>query len=315
LIVSLVGGGAIGIGVMVWLGIGSGLIRDWSMFATAKAYIRAPFDAGYIGELILLPGYSIAVIFGFGYAAATSGLMDTSEDRSRPIKRWALGVLFGGLLVAAMAAALSDRVDDARDGFASLGTVFTTLLGALLLFAFAGEPVAPTRRMKAHPAAFLSRVLTPGCLEPSLVFVVVASAVTMFGFLGMRAEAREAVSFPHEVAFLWSTLALTTLAGLLGGVAARSNAAKARKVAVFTIVGLVLAFALLRDNGWHPSMVDVICPVWIELDEVVARSTASAIMNASLVVWGAAAVGSLVFMRRSVRARASAKSGAIASGG
>jgi ABC-type transport system involved in cytochrome c biogenesis permease component len=295
LLVSLAAAVSVACIVIAWLSEGSRLAvgdRRYDMFGAVDAYFQAPFDSDYVAKLILVPGYIVAAILGFGYTAATSGLMEPNEDRSLPLKRWILGVFSAGLVVVAVVTPRPVFNDDT----VSVGMVLVNLLGAVALFVFAGEPVLPTRRMQAHRASRFTQLFLPRCLAPSLVFTVAATAATTFILLNLRD-----VNEPKAEVFAgWSSLVLATFAGLLGTVAARRGPARARKVAVLTMVGLALLFALLRGNGWHATAIDVIYPVWLDGFE---DGAARAVVHASFFLWGLAAATSFFMMFRAVKAR------------
>ena len=99
LLASLLGAGAVGIGVTTWLAFGSELGHWYGPFAVVQGYFEAPLDGANVALLFVIPAYALTTVLSLGRAAATSGLMDPSEDRSRPIKRWVLGTYSMGAIL------------------------------------------------------------------------------------------------------------------------------------------------------------------------------------------------------------------------
>jgi ABC-type transport system involved in multi-copper enzyme maturation permease subunit len=290
LLVSLVGAGALGIGVMIWLAVGDDLGRGYNAFGVVAAYLQAPLDGRYIAFLYVLPAYALATILWFGHAAATSGLMDPSEDRSRPIKHWILGAYATGML--ALAASSIAASCDLRNSLAGGSMIATALLAAALLFDFAGEPVRPTRRMQVRPRSLLARAASPSCLAPSVLFILVTSGAVLLA-IPLVAGASAGL----ELAAVWSVLYLTTLGGFMGAAAAPLGKTRARQLGAAAIVGLTFLFALLHD-GSRPSAADVICPLWVDAED---GAHARYALASSLAAWAVAALVSLAAMGFAVR--------------
>jgi hypothetical protein len=300
LFVSLVGASCIGIGVVLWLVVGCDLDFGYRPFGVTRAYFEAPFNGTYIALLCVIPAYALTTLPWLGYAAATSGLMDPSEDRSLPIKRWTVGALGLGMIALFVCATTAGAQE--RGPIAGASMIATALLAAALLFAFVGEPVRPTRRMQVQPRSLLGRVLFPRCLAPSVFFVVVASGIVLLSVPVLAGASRDL-----EFDALWAVTYLSALGGAMGCVAARRGAMRARRGAAIALGCLTLLVALLRADSRGPTWVDGICPLWLDPSP---GTRARGVLVESLFVWAAVAMVSLGAMLHAVRARADRPSAA-----
>lgn len=294
LLISLLGSGALGIGVLIWLAFASDLGRWHGLFGSARAYLEAPCDGRYVAILFVVPAYALTTVLGLGHAAATSGLMDLSEDRSLPIKRWTVGAY--GMGMVALVMCLRTAGEHVRGSIAGGSMIAAAVLAAVLLFVFVGEPVRPTRRMRVRPRSLLVRLLYPWCLAPSVVFTIAASGIVL-----LSAPAVAGASNNLELDAFWAVACLSALGGLMGCFAARRGATRARRLGAAALTCLTLFFVILRDRSRGPTWVDVICPLWLNPED---GARAQRAMIFSLVTWGTAALVSLVVMVRAVRARA-----------
>jgi hypothetical protein len=293
LLASLLGAGAVGIGVTTWLAFGADLGHRYGPFAVAEGYFEAPLGGASIALLFVIPAYAVATVLSLGHAAATSGLMDASEDRSRPIKRWVLGAYSMGAVVLFMCSRMAEP--QSRGWIAGASMTAAGLLAGLLLFAFVGEPLRPSRRMRVQPRSLLARVLTPWCLAPSVLFGIAAAGAVLLAIPVLAGA-----SVRLELHALWAVAALSSLGGFMGWVAARRGPTRARRLGAIAMAGLILLFVLLRAGSACPGAVDAICPLWLDLDSGVP---AGGVMGCSLLAWGAVALVTLGLMFRAVRAR------------
>jgi ABC-type transport system involved in cytochrome c biogenesis permease component len=295
LVISLLGSSALGIGVLCWMGWGAGLCDGYGPFpiGIVRAYVEAPLSGTFIAALGVVPTLGIASTLWLGYAVATSGLMDASEDRSLPIKRWTLGAFVMGLVALAICTGhASERL---RDVAAGVSMFATASIAATLLFALAGEPLTPTRRMQAHPPSPLVRIVCPRCLAPSIFFTLVASGTVLLS-IPVIAGASMALGF----AALWTVLLLWTLGGLMGSVGARHGAPRARFVGAAALAGLVLLVALLRFDSPGAPWADGVCPLGL-VGEVGISASAQRVVLSSLVGWAVTAIVSVSMLLLAVR--------------
>jgi ABC-type transport system involved in cytochrome c biogenesis permease component len=294
LLVSLLASGAIGIGVAIWLGVGSDLVHSYQVFGVASGYFEAPVDSGYVAFLFVLPAYAVTTLLWLGYAAGISGLMDRSEDRSLPLKKWTVGALALGVVAFFCCVNVAETND--RGVWLGASMVATGLLAIALLFTFVGEPLGPTRRMQLQPPSRLVRALYPSCLAPSVLFTVVATGVVLLVMPAIVSGVPTVV----EREAIWGVGCLSALGGAMGWVAARRGAAPARKIGAIALVGLVFLVALLHDDWRGASWVDGLCPLWLYS---ACGHRARTVELASLLGWSAAGLTSLGAMLRAVRAR------------
>ncbi len=290
LLVSLLGSAILGIGVMIWLAVGSDIGPHESAFGVARAYVEAPCDGETFAVLFVLPVYALTAVLWLGHATATSGLMDPSEDRSLPIKRWTVGAYAMGTVALVVCSTMVG--EHARGSIAGVSMVVVASLAAVLLFVFAAEPVRATRRMQVQPRSLFVRVLYPRCLVPSILFVIVASGIVL---LSIPAVTRASADVKLDA--LWAIACLSALGGLLGSFAARRGALRARRLAASVLVGLTFVFFLGRASSRDPSWADAICPLW--LDPGTARAQ---YLDYSLALWGTAALVSLLSLFRARKA-------------
>jgi hypothetical protein len=219
--------------------------------------------------------------------------MDASENGARPIQEWMLWAWPAGALALAICGA---TVSEYVRSFLVLATsVAIGGLGASLLFFFAGRPARSTRRMQAHEAAGIGRLL-PRRLAPSILFSVAATSGAWLlapVLLGAASETR-------GLDALWLALAFSTWGGFMGCVAARWGAPRARQLGVSVAVVLPLSVALVR-NVQTAAVVDAICPLSLILNGRLVTEATSSTMLFACALWGTAAVAFLAGMFRAAR--------------
>jgi hypothetical protein len=257
-----------------------------------RANFEAPFDGTYVALLAVIPAYALATVLWLGYAAATSGLMDRSEDRSLPLKRWAAGTF--GLGMAALFVCAGSAGERHRGTIAGASMVAAALVAATLLFTFADEPVRPSRRMQVHPRSLFVRLVYPWCLAPSVFFTVVVSGIVLLS-IPVLAGASPRL----EVDALWAVACLSALGGFMGYVAAHRGGERARRAGLIAAIGLTFLVAILRDRSGDPTWIDAICPLWLVCDR---GADAQRILFGSVIAWAAVASVALGSMLRAVRA-------------
>jgi hypothetical protein len=209
--------------------------------------------------------------------------MEPSEDRSLPIKRWALGILAGG--VALMGVAGRSHLES-LPVYAAIA--LTIAVGLVLIFSFIGEPVVATRRMRAHPPSLATRLVFPSGLVPSVLFAVaLATAALAATDVFSSPEAR------REAGLLWTALALATLGGSMGALAARYGTTRARVAgAALLAVFVLLVFDAPSRGGADPTWIHVLCPLASKASGLAERRAEAT----GLVGWTMAALFALGLM-------------------
>jgi ABC-type transport system involved in multi-copper enzyme maturation permease subunit len=293
LFVSLAASGVVGIGVVIWFALASDLGPRDGPFAVARAYFEAPYEDKFVVLLFVIPAYAFTTIMWLGHAAATSGLMDTTEDRSLPIKRWTVGAYGMGMVTILLCSRVAGQY--LRGPIAGGSMIAVAVLAALLLFVFMGEPVSPTRRMQVRSRSLLASVLYPWCLAPSVFFVIAASSIVLLSIPKLAGA-----SASLELDAFWAIACLSALGGFMGSFAARGGATRARRLGAGALTSITLSFLILRDGSRGPSWVDAICPLGLNPQD---GDGAQRVLTCSLVAWGAAALVSFALMLRAVRAR------------
>jgi hypothetical protein len=292
-VVSLFGAALIWIAVCAWYAASWRLTGCLHGCDAIDGYLDAPFDRRYVSLLIVIPACGFAIVLWGGIAAAISGLLDTSEDRSLPIKRWALSAV--AMVALATYAAANGAEAGARATIAGLA-LFVTALGAVVLhFAFVGEPLSPSHRMRARPPGSILRRLSPPSLVPSIGFTIVTGAL---GFVGIPLLLRS-----PDVALvgLWVLLYVSALGGFMGFVAARKGARRARWMGA--IAAPMFLLSLLEDHSRGAAALDCVCPFWLRH---ASGGETSAVWSCSVALWALTACVMLGLMIRASREAASA---------
>lgn len=205
--------------------LGSGLARGrWAFlpsgpFWWSSAYASVPFGLDYALWLILWPLVALGLPIWLFYVVAATNLSGPSEDRSTPVKRWFI----------AAATALSIAIDFTclrveathAPAVAAIGMVVTLVLALTMATMIAGEPIVPSRLVRARwertGASALTRAIGPGLLRGVLLFVglIVAMAAACFvgGSFGASQGAlrRHLGWMPGEAAPTGGTLGLAVL--------------------------------------------------------------------------------------------------------
>jgi hypothetical protein len=179
-----------------------------------------------------------------------------------------------------------------NDGFACTAMVATGCLGAILLFVFAGEPVSPTRRMRAARSSKLRALLYPPALGPSVVFVIVATGLAL-----VSAPLLAGAACRLELQALWGCFFIATIGGLVGAVSATLGRTQARVAWGLAILLPVLFVGMFRDS--RPTWVDGVCPLWLG---ALGQFGEARIVTSGLLPWGVASVASLTLMLYATRA-------------
>lgn len=212
------------------------------------AYARAGFDLDYLLFLVLFPVVGFTVPAWFSYEATVANLTTSGDDRSSGLKRW--------FVFSAAALCLLGVILPIRAKASTHATVFVVLglyagFLAFSAFVFQGEPIGPSRRIRAEwersRASRLRRFLGPG-LIPTFQLVLgggllglslltasgylIASSRT--GWFGTADDLRLLLFAAYAAAFF------IFLAGLVAHMRARSKSASAARITT-----LILFFAIL----------------------------------------------------------------------
>ena len=102
LLASLLGAGAVGIGVTTWLAFGSELGHHYGLFAVAEGYFEAPLDRANVALLFVIPAYALATVLFARFAprrVRLDGRLRGPESPhqalgARRLPRWARLALF-----------------------------------------------------------------------------------------------------------------------------------------------------------------------------------------------------------------------------
>lgn len=249
-------------------------------FFFADAYFAMPLGGAYAHYLVVLPLMTLGVLAWFFLASGYAGLLEPTQDRSRPLKHWMLG----GYTITVGAAVLSAKLMAAdastRQGFALGGIVFASLVAVCLSFVWVGDPLVATRRMEQEASSGVLAFVFPPTLRGSWWFLLIVVAMTVLVGPWVLAGASASLLWAGVYALGWMAAHI----GIVGLIAARpgSTVASARVwglVAHFvTMIGVWLLFALIENS--HGSVetkvtVVVISPVWAVVAAASALSGSS----------------------------------------
>lgn len=112
--------------------------------------------------LVGVPGFFVVASVGFFLASAVAALRHPAEDRSTPLKLWAIAAAPTSALVASVPAALSYPATP-QTAMAVQGAIpLAGLFGLFVGLVFANEPPLPPRRRAVGPLARWLALLGPG---------------------------------------------------------------------------------------------------------------------------------------------------------
>jgi hypothetical protein len=294
LVLSLLGAGLLGIGLCAWYGcvwdVGRDLVRDVgrdlgpcsSGHCGVADVARSAFERKYLSLFVVLPVCAFATVLWGGLAAGVSGLLDASEDRSGPIKGWALAALSMTALTVYETAI--DEGARTRTAIAVLSLFAIAFTSIAMLFAFAGEPLSPSRRMRAQRSRSILRRLSPPSLVPSIAFTLLAAGL---GLLGIPLLAR---SPELTVVGFWVFLYMSALGGFMGFIAASTSARRARGMGAVAAPAFLVA--LLQDHSHGATALDCVCPFWLGSPS----AETLAVWSCSLALWALTACAMLGLM-------------------
>ncbi len=269
-------GGALFLGTMLSV-VGHDFARHHALsfegpFFFADAYFALPFDRFYLLWLVLIPLWVVGAPASLFYAVAYGGLMEPSQDRTLPLKRWAAATAPLTLALIYLGARWTTAGSSDREGWTLAYVTLTTLAATSMLFAFVGAPVTPSRRAERESPGVIARTFMPPSRVASVWFVVMLGALaSLFAPLVLVGRAPEML-----IVGLWAAAYIAALSGIMGAFSMRgatgpTTARVAGAVTLFvTFVGVWL-IALLMGFGSHgnslrnPSVVLALSPSWAVL--------------------------------------------------
>jgi ABC-type transport system involved in multi-copper enzyme maturation permease subunit len=253
-------------------------------FFFADAYLALRLDRAYVFGLMVVPVYFIGGSFWLAYAAARAGLMDPTEDRGLPIKRWTLAVLLAGVAVVRFGAEAFALRPRARLGLALVAQVLVVVLGIALIAAAAAEPLDRSARQRKRPPPMWSAIVFPPGLVPSMGFVVAVCGAAMLALPSVLLYDQSIADGEWRRGLggaCWAIAYLAALAGLVARVRVWRRRAGPGQIALTlallsTWVLLFLAVSLTGglDHDWQQNPVLAFSPVWAAI--AVADNSSSA---------------------------------------
>lgn len=213
------------------------------------AYARAPFDLTYVVFLILMPVAAVTLPAWFLYEVTIANLTSVTDDRSTGLKRWFLVAVPALTATACAPIAAAPAGDRDEMALASMSVIF--LFMSFAVFLFAGDPIGPSRRVKAQweqeRAGRLRRFLGPSVARAG-VLVLLAGAASILVLAGVAIFAIQAGGDPKAaeqtgqvVAFAAYAVAFHIFtAGLGAGLRSRTSTPLTTRVLLFTVLFAVV---------------------------------------------------------------------------
>lgn len=286
-------------------------------FFFADAYFALPFGREYLATLALFPLALTGLSFWMCWALAHGGLLEPTQDRALPLKRWALGSALVSMGVLAVCGRLWGLNAEGRRAMAWGFVSLAGFMSLVLSYAFVGEATTPTRRMERERPGVFARTLMPPTVGPSMWFLVALGAASMVLSPTLIAGPTRGLTYFG----LWCASSAAAFAAFMGWTATRGpkGASAARlwgSVWLFvTFIGLWLVAALgdqVRHATTHPPLVLVLSPSWAVIaaaDRYVGRSLSyggdvDGAMLTGAIAQAVAAAVFLTLMQRAARRRA-----------
>jgi len=204
------------VGVGLLTAAGNGARSEWGTgmpgpFWFTDALATRFFELDTFALVVLLPLYLLGMPVWFLLASAVAGLRPPAEDRSTPLKVWAIVSVLGTLVIAA---ALVFPIDDGS-GAGSAGLAISVANGFAVLFyalVFMNEPPLPPRLAEQRnasggPLAIVRRAFGPGA-APTLRFTALLVTFSALATALVAAAVRHlahpayASNAEHDVAVL-----------------------------------------------------------------------------------------------------------------
>ncbi|HZF49700.1 MAG TPA: ABC transporter permease [Polyangiaceae bacterium] len=213
------------------------------------AYARAPFDLTYVVFLILTPIAAVTLPAWFLYEATIANLTSVTDDRSTGLKRWFL-VAAPALTATACAPVAASPIVD-REGFALAALSFVFVFMSFAAFLFAGDPIGPSRRVKAQwtqeRAGRIRRFLGPSAANAGVLVlfagVVSLLALAAFSVLSIQAggHTRASEQIAQVAAFTGYAVGFHIFtAGLAAWLRSRTSTPLTTRVLLFTVLFVVV---------------------------------------------------------------------------
>jgi ABC-type transport system involved in multi-copper enzyme maturation permease subunit len=213
------------------------------------AYARAPFDLTYVVFLILTPIAAVTLPAWFLYEVTIANLTSVTDDRSTGLKRWFL-VAVPALTATACAPIFAASASD-RDEMSIAALSFLFVFMSFAAFLFAGDPIGPSRRVKAQweqeragrfrrflgPSAAGAGVLVllAGVFSLAVLTVVSVFAIQIAGHPKASEQIAQVVAFAgYAIAFHIFT------AGLAAWLRSRTSTPLTTRVLLFTVLFAVV---------------------------------------------------------------------------
>jgi len=153
------------------------------------AYVRGQFGPEYMALLFGLPALAVVLPAWFLYEATVANLASGNDDRSTGLKRWYVAT---ALVLAATCAIAIVPIPYAGDEPFAVGSISGLFaFSAFSLFVFAGEPLAPSRRVTyawdRDEVGPLRRFFGPGIVKTAhLQFGVGLFAFLLVSIIGLN---------------------------------------------------------------------------------------------------------------------------------
>jgi ABC-type transport system involved in multi-copper enzyme maturation permease subunit len=247
--ISVTGYGFLGVGLSfaansVWPAIPGG-----SPVWLPTAYDRAPFGVEYVVFLIAIPIATVTLLAWFLYEATIANLSAATDDQSTGLKRWFLATA-PVVTVAAVLPVLAGHSASNRVALFLVSGCLLVVFNAFIVFLFQGEPLGPSRRVRAaweaSSASRFQRFLGPSVANTVALLVIVLSAI-----LAVHAAATTLILTAHSgsmteplevVTFTSYALGVTILMAGLGALT-RARAATPF-MARIVLAGLLFGIAI-----------------------------------------------------------------------
>lgn len=137
------------------------------------AYVRADFGVEYVVFLLIVPLVAMALPAWLFYEVTIANLAGPSDDRSTRLRIW----YTVSLPICTLTLILVGVALDEHEWYLVSGATIAALT-TFGTFLFCGEPLAPSRRVRAHwertKTGRVARFFGPGLLQASLLLVLLA---------------------------------------------------------------------------------------------------------------------------------------------